>query len=66
MDGTLLERTRALLELRNGTTLEDISEASGVGIHWLRKFACGQITNPTVNNLQQLHDYLAKHIGRAA
>ena len=65
MDRTLLERTRALLELRN-TTLEDISEASGVGIHWLRKFACGRITNPTVNNLQQLHDYLAKHIGRAA
>lgn len=59
MDESLLGRTKDLLASREGT-LEEIAEKSGVGIHWLRKFACGHITNPTVNNLQQLHDFLVK------
>jgi len=35
-----------------------IADQSGIGYSWLSKFGMGQITNPTVTQLQALHEYL--------
>lgn len=58
----LLERTRNLLNRfdRKEKVLRDIADASGgkVPYEWLRKFARGDIPDPSVNKVQDLHDHL--------
>lgn len=40
-----------------------VSEKTGVTFHWLQKFACGSIKNPTVKNIAKLEDfYTSNHI----
>lgn len=34
-----------------------VSEKCGVTFHWLQKFACGSIKNPTIENIAKLEDF---------
>lgn len=58
--GSLLKRTRELLDDRGDLTLMDVYEATGIPFHWLTKFAAGKIDNPSVNKTQRLYEFLAK------
>ena len=59
--GTLFQRTHRLLHERDATlSLMDIYDATGISFHWLTKFAAGKITDPSVNTVQRLYEYLAK------
>lgn len=66
----LLERTQLLLSQRmdSGMTLRAIADASRgkVKYDWLKRFACGDIPNPGVTNVQTLHDCLIKIPANAA
>lgn len=68
---TLLEQTKSLLQTRieGGYKLGHIAELSGgkVEREWLYKFARDQISDPSVNRIQALHDhlYLLPEIGSA-
>lgn len=55
--GTLYTRTRDLLGASPETILE-VHKNSGVPFHWLARFKCGQIRNPSVNTVQRLYEYL--------
>lgn len=58
---TLLERTRDLLEAAKADrSLRKIAGESGgrVEYDWLKRFAKGDISDPSVNRIQELHDYL--------
>lgn len=63
----LLERTRELLEAADATSLAEIAREIGepVRYDWLKRFAAGEIPDPSVNRVQALHDYLASR-ARAA
>lgn len=66
---SLLETTRKLLdEEARVTSLAEIARNAGapVAYDWLKRFASGEIPDPSVNRVQALHDYLrsirsAKH-----
>lgn len=64
---SLLASTQKLLSerLEAGATLKEISSASDgeVEYDWLKKFAAGDVKDPSVNRVQRLHDYL---VGMAA
>ena len=34
-----------------------VSEKAGVSFHWLQKFSCGVINNPTVDNVAKLEAF---------
>jgi transcriptional regulator with XRE-family HTH domain len=34
-----------------------VSKKCGVSFHWLQKFACGSIKNPTIENIAKLEVY---------
>ena len=57
---TLLERTRHLLQARDGLTLMDIQQETGISYHWLTKFAAKKIDGPSVVTVQRLYEFLAK------
>lgn len=63
----LLERTRELLEAADATSLAEIAREIGepVRYDWLKRFAAGEIPDPSVNRVQALHDYLVSR-ARAA
>lgn len=55
---------RATLRLLDETdkSLPDIANAVGVSFYWLRKFKSGEISNPSVNRVERLYNYLSgKH-----
>lgn len=55
--GTLYLRTRDLL-VREKRSLEDISEASGISLFWLRKMKYAETIDPSVHRVQALYEYL--------
>ena len=55
--GSLLLQTRALLQTCNMRYL-DIYRATGLSPNWLTGIATGKITNPSVNRVQALYEYL--------
>ena len=59
----LLEATRSMLAALtgSGTSLRQIAlESEGeVEYDWLKRFANGEIKDPSVNRVQALHDHLA-------
>lgn len=62
---SITEDTRERIK-KSGLTLREISDGSGLGYHWVNKFACGVIKNPTVDRLFTLRAYLDQHGARAA
>lgn len=67
----LLDATRDLLEAVTSreTSLRAIARGAGppVEYDWLKRFAAGDIDDPSVNRIQHLHDHLLtlKHNGAA-
>ena len=55
--GSLMTKTQALLR---GHDLLAIYNATGLSFYWLRKFASGEIRNPSVNRVQYLYEHLSK------
>jgi hypothetical protein len=51
---TLLQKTQARLKRHEGRYAEIARANPEISYSWLTKVAQGQITNPTVSNLQQL------------
>ena len=62
---TLLERTKLLLDA-SPMSLREIAEGAEVGHEWLKKFKAGAIDDPSVNLIQDLHDFLTGHKVKAA
>lgn len=58
MAETLLEKTRALLELDRGSW-PTTAEQTGLGREWIAKLAQGLIDDPGVKKIEKLHDYLS-------
>lgn len=62
MTTNLLQRTNSLLTaaLASGKTLRSIALLCGqpVEYDWLKRFAAGQIKDPSVNRIQAMHDKL--------
>lgn len=54
----LYQRTLELLR-KSPATLREISEETALGYEWLRKFKAEKIPDPSVNRVQQLHDFLS-------
>ena len=54
--GSLMAKTQTLLK---GKDLLAIYNATGLSFYWLRKFASGEIRNPSVNRVQYLYEHLA-------
>ena len=52
----LIKKRPASLELKK------IAKELGVSYSWILKFNQDEITNPSYNTLQSLHDYLLKHV----
>ena len=55
---TLLEKTLALLQ-DDSRTLPEIYRDTGIPFYWLRKFARGEIQDPSVNRVQKLYEHLS-------
>lgn len=56
---SLLERTLYLVRNRPVTvTYAMIAAETGVSAHWLKMFASGNITDPGVNKIEKLYEYL--------
>lgn len=55
--GTLCERTRQLLQEDKRSALA-IHKESGISFYWLRKFKSGVTTDPSVNTIQALYEFL--------
>lgn len=62
MRETLMEHTRKLLrespqsipEVYHGMSMQ----GSEVSYYWLRKFSAGNVSDPSVNKVQELYEYL--------
>jgi hypothetical protein len=55
--GTLQQKAQKLLE---GRDLLEVFKETGLPFYWLRTFAGGGITNPSVNRIQHLVESLTK------
>jgi transcriptional regulator with XRE-family HTH domain len=55
----LLNRTNELVS-KSRLSQKDIAEGAGVGVHWFKKFAQGQIPSPGVDKVQRVFDFLSK------
>ena len=53
---SLMKRTQAMLKKKD---LLGIYHDTGLPFYWLRKFAGGEIKNPSVNRVQFLHEHLS-------
>lgn len=49
------------IQVRTYGDYKYVSEKTGVTFHWLQKFACGIIKNPTVNNIAKLEDFFVSN-----
>ena len=66
MTESLLERTIRLTK-ESGIPLVQICRDTGLGRRWMHKLLAGQLTDPGVNKIERLHNYLtAKQDGAAA
>ena len=61
MTKTLLEETLELLRTSN-VPLASICENTGVKLRWLHRLLDGDFTEPGVNKIERLHDYLAGNV----
>lgn len=61
---SLLHDTRELLERHRGRW-PVVCAAAGVSYSWVSKLARGEISNPTIQRLQRVHDYLLSIDGPA-
>lgn len=59
---TLLPSVIALLDKRRGTWREVCAD-TGVNYSTLQKIVQGQVTNPGVNTVERLHEYLVANQG---
>jgi hypothetical protein len=68
MSKSLLDSTYDLMAdaYARGLTQRQVAEGAGVGYWWFIKFSQRSIPNPTVNNVQAVHDYLIRARDRAA
>lgn len=68
MSKSLLDTTYELLDgaYAHGYTQRQVAEEAGVGYWWFIKFSQRAIPNPTVKNVQAVHDYLVKQVEDAA
>ena len=57
--GTLLARTIELLKA-DTRTLRMVGQATGIPYYWLKKLSAGEISDPSVNRIQQLFEFLSK------
>lgn len=57
-EGTLLARTRALLQ-QSTTTYLGIYRATGLTPNWLSQLATDKLTDPSVNKVQALYEHLS-------
>ena len=53
-----MQATLALMREKK-FTLEEIHAATGLPFYWLRKFAGREISNPGVNRVQRLYEFLS-------
>jgi hypothetical protein len=57
--GSLMIETHKLLKARSKEqTLPVISDATGIPFYWLRKFIGLEVSDPSVNRVQKLYEYL--------
>lgn len=62
-ESSLLDRTRKLLQDTELTYLKIYSDTK-IPPHWLSDVASGKTTNPSVNRVQRLYEYLSgKELG---
>lgn len=58
---TIIDTTNQLREaVKQHGKHKDISRLSGVNFHWLCKFATGEISNPTINNVAKVEAFFNK------
>jgi predicted permease len=55
----LLTKTLDLLR-KCDLPLSEVATKSNLGLEWLKKLKYGAIPDPSVNKIQQLHDFLVK------
>lgn len=55
--GSLMAKTIDLLK-KDKRTLLEVYEETRIPYHWLRKFVAGGFSNPSVNRVQFLYEYL--------
>lgn len=59
---SLLDATRELLQVATSREISLAAIARGAGppveYDWLKRFAAGEIDDPSVNRIQHLHDHL--------
>lgn len=53
-----MQETLRLLKERTNT-LDCIHKETGLPFYWLRKFAYGEIKDPSVNRVEKLYEYLS-------
>ena len=56
-EGALMTRTKELVN-ESGLTLPEIYTVTGISFYWLKKFMSGEISNPSVNRVQFLYEFL--------
>ena len=55
----LHERTLHLLHSRpTPMTIKLIADETGINIDWIRKFSSGKISDPSVNTVEHLYEFL--------
>lgn len=54
--GSLMAKT---IKLLRGRDLLQVYKETGISYYWLRKFLAGKFTNPSVNRVQSLYEYLS-------
>lgn len=54
---TLLKKTLTLLEKDERTTIQ-LHGQTGLPFYWLKKLRAGEFTNPSVNRVQHLYEFL--------
>lgn len=61
----MLAEVRQMLEQQRGSWQEICADLH-ISYHWLTKMVQGQISNPGINKVEQLHKYLTARFPRAA
>lgn len=58
---SILKRMKIIQDLLlDHGNYQAVADATGLTYHWVQKFACGSIKNPTVSNIAALENYFFK------
>jgi len=57
MQSKLYDTVLDLVSNRDGKTLKEVADETGVGYHWLCSFAAKRIPNPSVRAMETLYVY---------